>query len=106
MGAARAGRTGKRRGRSYLRNQSFLAFMAMATWILLSGLACIWCQLEVVRGGYEVSRAIGEQTRLLQTNGQLKVEVGRLRSAGRIESIALGRLGMTHPTGHRKVVIE
>jgi cell division protein FtsL len=63
----------------------------------------VWARFQVTNVGYQVSRALDEQKRLLNRNKELKVEGASLKSLSRIEGIATGSLGLTNPEPQQMV---
>ena len=63
----------------------------------------VWARFQVTNVGYQVSRALDEQKRLLNRNKELKVEGASLKSLSRIEGIATGPLGLTKPEPQQMV---
>ena len=78
-----------------------------AVCLLVSSLIfLVWSRFQVTHLGYQISRAINEQTRLLNRNKQLKVEGATFRSLSRIESIATSQLGLTNPDPQQMVHLQ
>jgi cell division protein FtsL len=81
-------------------------------WILLmiiflgQLLVCAWSRVQVVRGGYEITRARAEQRHLVADRENLKLELARLKSPGRIARIAREHLGLVPPSQQQTVEME
>ncbi len=51
----------------------------------------------VIRNGYELVELKGQVNKLDQENERLKLDIAKLKSPERIQTIAVGKLGMTLP---------
>lgn len=84
--------------------------LALATaiflWLLLSGFSYVWCRVQVVKLGYELSDSHELHTRLLNDNKKLHLELARLKAPERVQLIAIERLGLKHPTKDQIVVLQ
>lgn len=99
-------RSGRTTGRARDSRAVYTAFILLAAWVVLCAAVYVWCQKEVVQTGYETSRALALQKKLMKVNRALKVEVAMLSSPERIERIARKELGMIHPTVERKLILR
>ncbi len=81
--------------------------LALAIFLLVCSLIfLVWSRFQVTSVGYQVSRALDEQKRLLNRNKALKVEGASLKSLSRIEGIATGPLGLTNPEPQQMVHLQ
>jgi cell division protein FtsL len=81
--------------------------LALAIFLLVCSLIfLVWSRFQVTSVGYQVSRALDEQKRLLNHNKALKVEGASLKSLSRIEGIATGPLGLTNPEPQQMVHLQ
>jgi len=64
-----------------------------------------WCRVQVTRVGYEISEGTTHRQGLLTLQQSLKIELARLRSPDRIETIARDQLGLTIPTPEQVIII-
>jgi cell division protein FtsL len=70
----------------------------LTTGIILAGsLLYVWQHIQVIRMGYRVERLNAELSTLIQEEKQLTLKLAQLKSLGRIEEIARGRLKMGNP---------
>ncbi len=99
-------RSGRRAGRASDNRAVYTTFIILATWVVICSAVYVWCQKEVIKTGYETSRALALHKKLLKVNRALKVEVAMLSSPERIERLAREELGMTHPTVKRKLILR
>jgi cell division protein FtsL len=85
---------------------------AMSLGILLMGifigelLVYTWSRVQYTQAGYDISRAVREQQRLLAVQEELKVELARLKSPERLARIAESSMGLKRPTSRQMVVVE
>ncbi len=83
----------------------FMAAMT-ALALALAVLAYAWQHFEMIRIGYRVEELRIEREQLLRTRRHLELEKASLVSPDRVESIAIGELGLKHPTLSQVMVIE
>ena len=67
---------------------SLILFLAMVTMVRSE---------MVIRNGYELVELKGQVNKLDQDNERLKLDIAKLKSPERIQTIAVGKLGMTIP---------
>ena len=87
------------------RKHHLTAVVAIFLWLLLSGFAYVWCRVQVVQLGYLLSDAHRINTRLLNDNKKLHLELARLKAPERVERIAIQQLGLRHPTKNQIVLL-
>jgi cell division protein FtsL len=75
-------------------------------WLLCSGFGYVWCRVQVVHLGYQLSEVHRIHSRLLNDNKKLHLELARLKAAERVQRIAIEKLGLTHPTKDQVVVLQ
>jgi cell division protein FtsL len=74
-----------------------------ALWLVLMALFFIealfyaWCRVQCVNAGYALDREIHRRQALLKERNTLNIELARLKSPERIETIARSRLGLNMP---------
>jgi len=78
----------------------------VAALVVAASLFCVWSRTEIVRQGYAFSEMAQEIKTLTAEQERLRVDVVRLRSPDRIESIASHKLGMTTPGPEQIRVVE
>lgn len=102
----RGRRTAKKDARAFDSRLVYFTFFFLAVWVVVCSAVYVWCQKEVTRTGYETSRALAVQKKLMKANRALKVEVAMLSSPERIERIAREKLDMIHPGVDRKIILK
>ncbi len=65
--------------------------------VLLGVLLYLWPQMRIVELGYQQSALRSQQTKIVQRQKELGVELASLRRLDRIEQIAVNQLGMRAP---------
>jgi cell division protein FtsL len=80
--------------------------VAIFLWLLLSGFGYVWCRVQVVELGYQLSEIHRQHSRLLNDNKKLHLELARLRAPERVQRIAIEQLGLKHPTKDQIVVLK
>ena len=88
------------------RSGRIFAIFAVFTWLLFSGFGYVWCRVQVVHVGYLLSEVHRTNTRLLNDNKKLHLELARLKAPERVERIAIEQLGLKHPTKSQIVVLR
>lgn len=91
--------------RSWSHGRIFI-IIAVFTWLLLSGFGYVWCRIQVVELGYLLSEDHLLNTRLLNDNKKLHLELARLKAPERVERIAIEQLGLKHPSKSQIVVLK
>jgi cell division protein FtsL len=64
-----------------------------------------WCRMQCVRVGYEIAEQTQKQEALLGVQNNLKLELERLKSPVRLETIARQKLGLDRPKPEQVLVI-
>jgi cell division protein FtsL len=88
------------------RQRRFSTIIAIFLWLLLSGFGYVWCRVQVVKLGYQLSDSHQLHTRLLNDNKKLHLELARLKAPERVQRIAIEQLGLKHPTKEQIVVLK
>jgi cell division protein FtsL len=88
------------------RHRELLMAAMTALALALAVLAYAWQHFEMIRIGYRVEELRIERESLLRIRRHLVLEKASLVSPDRVESIALGELGLTHPSFSQVTVIE
>jgi len=79
----------------------------LTTGIILAGsLLYVWQHIQVIRMGYRVERLNAELSTLIQEEKQLTLKLAQLKSLGRIEEIARGRLKMGNPEPSQIILLS
>ncbi len=79
-----------------------LVVVPLVLLLLVTG----WQHFELLRHGYDVERLRQEQTREVETNRHLRLEIETLRAPSRIERIAKEQLHLVAPAPDEAIVIE
>jgi cell division protein FtsL len=82
-----------------------LGSLALFLWLVGSAFGYVWCRVQVVRLGYQLSEAHRVYSRLLDDNKKLHLELARLRAPERVELIATQQLGLRRPSKGQIVVL-
>ena len=96
----------KRKVDSRWRKRKLTTTIAIFLWLLLSGFGYVWCRVQVVKLGYQLSDSHQQHTRLLNDNNKLHLELARLKAPERVQRIAIEQLGLKHPTKDQIVVLK
>jgi cell division protein FtsL len=64
-----------------------------------------WCRVQFTRVGYDISKEERKQKRLLALQSNLNIELARLKSPERIETIARQQLDLTTPTPEQVITL-
>ncbi|MCB2148545.1 MAG: cell division protein FtsL [Deltaproteobacteria bacterium] len=80
-------------------------------WIVLMVLFFVealfyaWCRVQCVNAGYGIDSENRRHQALLKERNTLKIELARLKSPERIETIARTRLGLVMPNAQQTVIL-
>ncbi|WP_372681842.1 hypothetical protein [Desulfosarcina sp.] len=80
-------------------------------WIVLMVLFFVealfyaWCRVQCVNAGYGIDRENSRHQALVRERNTLRIELARLKSPERIETIARSRLGLVMPDVQQKVML-
>lgn len=88
------------------RQRRLTTIIAIFLWLLLSGFGYVWCRVQVVELGYQLSDIHRLHTRLLNDNKKLHLELARLKAPERVQRIAIEQLGLKQPTKDQIVVLQ
>lgn len=64
-----------------------------------------WCRVQCVRIGYEITKEINNNQRIITLQNKLKVELARLKSPKRLAEIASRKLNLTRPTPKQIIIM-
>ena len=106
MSSERKKKSAKEKIASKWRQRRLTTVIAVFLWLLLSGFGYVWCRVEVVELGYQLSDTYQLNSRLLNDNKKLHLELARLKAPERVQRIAIEKLGLKHPTKDQIVVLQ
>jgi cell division protein FtsL len=84
----------------------------MTIWILVmmlffvEALLYAWCRVQCTNVGYAIDTETLRHQELIKARNTMKIELARLKSPQRIETIARTRLGLTMPTSQQTVTLR
>ncbi|OGF44534.1 MAG: hypothetical protein A2452_12905 [Candidatus Firestonebacteria bacterium RIFOXYC2_FULL_39_67] len=79
--------------------------MKIITGLLIAVLFFVWLNLDNVRTGYEINKLEKKKAELTNYNRILNIEISKLRSLERIESVAKNELNLTTPDKFETLVL-
>ena len=106
MSSKRKKKSAKEKIASKWRQRRLTTVIAVFLWLLLSGFGYVWCRVQVVELGYQLSDTYQLNSRLLNDNKKLHLELARLKAPKRVQRIAIEKLGLKHPTKDQIVVLQ
>ena len=80
-------------------------WIALMALFFLQGLFYVWCRVQCTNAGYAIEQEKSRQETLLKVRSTLNIELARLKSPERIETIAGTRLGLIMPDAQRTVTL-
>lgn len=80
-------------------------WIALMMLFFLQGLFYVWCRVQCVNAGYAIEQEKSRHEMLTKVRGTLNIELARLKSPERIETIARTRLGLILPDAQRTVTL-
>jgi cell division protein FtsL len=106
MGRKKKNKSPKEKIASKWRQRRLTTIIAVFLWLLLSGFGYVWCRVQVVELGYQLSDTHQLHNQLLNDNKKLHLELARLKAPERVQRIAIEQLGLKHPTKDQIVVLQ
>lgn len=82
--------------------RSLLILIPFVAFLLVS----VWQHHQLLQHGYRLEQLRQEQSRALEVNRHLRLEIDTLRAAARIERIAAEQLRLVPPSADQTTVIE
>ena len=64
-----------------------------------------WCRVQCVRIGYEITKEINNNQKIITLQNKLKIELASLKSPKRLAEIASCKLNLTRPTSKQIIII-
>lgn len=80
-------------------------WMVLMALFFVQALFYAWCRVQCVNAGYGIDLENQRHQALLKERNTLKIELARLKSPERIETIARTRLGLIMPGSERTVAL-
>ena len=106
MSRKRKKQSPKKKVVSKWRQKRLATIVAIFLWLLVSGFGYVWCRVQVVELGYQLSEIHRLHSRLLNDNKKLHLELARLKAPERVQRIAIEQLGLQQPTKDQIVVLK
>ena len=88
------------------RNKQLVMVTITGLFLAAAVLGYGWQHFEMIRNGYRMEEQKREREYLIKVQRQLVLERASLVSPDRIETLAIGELGMTPPSDDQIMVIE
>lgn len=88
------------------RSSKILCLTLLMLFLMTGSLFYVWSRVQVIQLGYEISSALKEGKKLLETNRKLRLEIATLKSYARIEKLATEELKMSKPKPDQVIVIR
>ncbi len=99
-------RAGKKAATRNWRQRNISTIIAVFLWLLFSGFGYVWCRVQVVQLGYNLSDAHRIHTQFLNDSKKLHLELAQLKAPERVERIAIEQLGLNRPRKEQIVVLR
>ncbi|BBO91630.1 cell division protein FtsL [Desulfosarcina ovata] len=78
-------------------------WLVLMLFLFVESLFYAWCRVQCVDTGFAIDRQTRRHEALLKERNTLNIELARLKSPGRIETIARTRLGLVRPAAQQTV---
>lgn len=88
-----------------LTGRQLMVVVVTVAAFLTCSIGYVWSNFERTQLGYNIIQLKNEETRLLNVNRQLRVELAVLKSTERLENVAVEKLGMRFPASSQIVVL-
>ncbi len=99
-----SGSRGNRKVRPARKTKTGIWILVMALFFL-QALFYVWCRVQCVSAGYGIDREMRRRQALTRERNTLNIEMARLKSPERIETIARTRLGLVMPDAQQTVTL-
>ena len=86
-----------------LRKTATGLWIGLMVLFFVEALFYAWCRVQCVNAGYGIDAETQRHQALLKERNTLKIELARLKSPERIETIARSRLGLIMPDSQQTV---
>ena len=80
-------------------------WIVLMAFFFVEALFYAWCRVQCVNAGYGIDRQTRRHQALLKERNTMKIELARLKSPERIETIARTRLGLVMPDVQQTVTL-
>ena len=80
-------------------------WMMVMLLFFVQALFYAWCRVQCVNAGYGIDREQRRRQALIKERNTLNIEMARLKSPDRIETIARTRLGLVKPEAQQTVTL-
>lgn len=88
------------------RQRQLWRWIAVALVLVVIAVITGWQHVELIQNGYRIERMQKDRANEEATARNLRLEIEKLQSPGRIEQLAIGRLHMVAPSPDSVVVLE
>jgi cell division protein FtsL len=78
-------------------------WLVLMVLFFIEALFYAWCRVQCVNTGYALDRQTHRRQALLKARNTLNIELARLKSPERIETIARTRLGLNMPDAQQTI---
>ena len=99
-----SGSRGNRKVRPARKTKTGIWILVMALFFV-QALFYVWCRVQCVSAGYGIDREMRRRQALTRERNTLNIEMARLKSPERIETIARTRLGLVMPDVQQTVTL-
>ncbi len=80
-------------------------WIVLMAFFFVEALFYAWCRVQCVNAGYGIDRETRRHQTLLKARNTMRIELARLKSPERIETIARTRLGLVMPEAQQTVTL-
>jgi cell division protein FtsL len=85
--------------------KQILLVIFLLTIFMGSSIGYVWSNFERTQLGYDLSQLKKEEMKLRETNRKLRLELAILKSPGKLEALAIGRLGLKQPSADQIIIL-
>lgn len=97
--------SGNRKFQPYRKTMTVVWILVMMLFFL-EALFYAWCRVQCTNVGYGIDKETRRHQEMIKARNTLKIELARLKSPQRIETIARTRLGLAMPNAQQTVTLQ
>lgn len=79
--------------------------MVLLSIFIIELFSYTWCRVQCVRIGYEITKEINNNQKIITLQNKLKIELASLKSPKRLAEIASRKLNLTRPTSKQIIIL-
>ncbi|HUV50735.1 MAG TPA: hypothetical protein VMW78_06945 [Anaerolineae bacterium] len=95
----------KKRKNNFRKSKPTGVWFVLLSFFIVELFSYTWCRVQCVGIGYEITKEIDNNQRIITLQNKLKTELASLKSPKRLAEIASRKLNLTRPTLKQIIII-